>query len=525
MHTWVTLVLLVVFLWLLYRSRGGAARGALSFGKSRAREVSDQSVTFADVAGVDEAQEELQEIVDFLKQPDRYAAIGARIPKGVMLVGPPGTGKTLLARAVAGEASVPFFQMSGSDFVEMFVGVGAARVRDTFKRARDSAPCIVFIDELDALGKARSSGGLSHEEREQTLNQLLVEMDGFDAATGIIVMAATNRPEILDGALLRAGRFDRHVTVGLPHREGRKAILEIHLRDVNVDPNLNLDNVAARTAGFAGADLANLVNEAALLAARRSKNLVTSFELDEAIMRLRNGLERKGLVYSEKERRIAAYHELGHAVVGQLVDFGETLGVELVTIIPRASGAGGMTTFTPTEERHLQTESELRDMIAMTLGGRAAELLFCGEATTGAAQDLVQATGIAGDMVRKFGMSALGSRTYEAARKAMVNEGLDVGSPRDHGDETANSIDREIQRIVDAGLERAKELLESHRDEVETLAKKLLELQEIPGSEVRKALGLPEPKRPVEARRGEADETAAASDEDAAKDGAASAPV
>ncbi|MCK5800147.1 MAG: AAA family ATPase, partial [Deltaproteobacteria bacterium] len=433
------------------------------------------------------------------------------MPKGVLLVGPPGTGKTLLAKATAGEADVPFFSMSGSEFVEMFVGVGAARVRDTFKRARDSAPCIIFIDELDALGKARSAGGISHEEREQTLNQLLVEMDGFNPTTGIIVMAATNRPEILDGALLRAGRFDRHVTVGLPHRAGRKAILKIHLRDVNVDPHIKLEDIAATTAGFAGADLANLVNEAALLAARRNKTIVTTRELKEAIERQRLGLERKGMVYSDKEKSIASYHEIGHAVVGELCTHGDP--VSKVTIIPRTSGAGGVTAFTPSEERNLYTESELRDQIAMTLGGRAAELLFCGEATTGSHQDLVQATSIAGDMVRKFGMSPLGSRTFEAARQAMVNEGLSAGSPRDHGEETAASIDREIQRIVDRGLEQAKELLDGHRSEVETLAKRLLELQEIPGSDVREVLGIPErAERPNESESESKTATSAPSD-------------
>ena len=493
MHTWVLLLLMGVFLWLLYRSRGGAARSALSFGKSRAREVQNETITFDDVAGVDEATEELTEVVDFLKKPDRYVKLGARIPKGVLLVGPPGTGKTLLARAVAGEANVPFFQMSGSDFVEMFVGVGAARVRDSFAKARAAAPCIVFIDELDALGKARSAGGMAHEEREQTLNQLLVEMDGFDPSVGLIVLAATNRPEVLDGALLRAGRFDRNVVVDLPHREGRRAILEIHLRDVTVDPDLSLDSIAARTPGFAGADLANLVNEAALLAARRNKNLVTQSEFDEAIERQQLGLQRKGLIYSPKERRIVAYHEIGHAVVAALLDGFDP--VQKVTVIPRSFGSGGVTQFEQGEERHLHMASELRDHIAVALGGRAAEIIFIGEPSTGAQNDLARATSLAGDMVRKFGMSSLGSRTFEQTRRAYVNEGnLESTSPRDHGDQTAASIDREVQKFVDEGLERAKALLEQQREAVDKLAALLLEAQEISGTEVRKALGLPEPK-------------------------------
>jgi cell division protease FtsH len=483
MATWVVLFLTILFFVWLLRSRG-PAQSALSFGRSSAREVQSETVTFADVAGVDEATEELQEVVDFLKNPGRYSSIGARIPKGVLLVGPPGTGKTLLARAVAGEAAVPFFQMSGSEFVEMFVGVGAARVRDTFKKARASAPCIVFIDELDALGKARGAGAIAHEEREQTLNQLLVEMDGFDPAVGIIVMAATNRPEILDGALMRAGRFDRHVMVDRPSLPGRAAILRIHMRNVTIEDELDVDSVAARTPGFAGADLANLVNEAALLAARHHKDIVTMDEFDEAIERASVGLQKRGMLLSDKEREIIAYHELGHAVVA------EALGdsVNKVTIIPRGM-ALGVTWQQPTEDRHVMMRSELDNQIARLLGGRAAEQLFIGEPSTGAQDDLARATAIAGDMVRKYGMSELGSRTFESQRTAMVNEEM-ATTQRDHGGQIANSIDLQVQQIVDKGLGRATEILETHRLGIEKLCEVLLDKQEISGQEVREGLGL-----------------------------------
>ena len=488
MQLWILVIGFAVFMWLLYRRGGGAAQGSvLSFGRSRAREVQNESITFKDVAGVDEAQEELQEVVDFLKKPDRYVTLGARIPKGVLLVGPPGTGKTLLARAVAGEAGVPFFQMSGSDFVEMFVGVGAARVRDTFKKARESAPCIIFIDELDALGKARGQGAFAHEEREQTLNQLLVEMDGFDPSTGIIMMAATNRPEILDSALLRAGRFDRHVLVDRPGSEGRKAILKIHLREVTVDDTLDLDSIANRTPGFAGADLANLVNEAALLAARRGKAEVTLAEFDEAIERAALGLEKKGRLLSTKERRIVAYHELGHAAVAEALAGADP--VNKVTIIPRGMGLG-VTWQQPSEDRFLKTQSELRDEIAVLLGGRAAEMMFIGEPSTGAHDDLARATQIASDMVRKFGMSPLGVRTFERARTALVQSDVPSGSPRDHGDQTADSIDREVQLLVDDGLARAHDVLDRHRTAIDTLAAELLEVQQLSGARVREILGL-----------------------------------
>jgi cell division protease FtsH len=493
MYTWLILIGVLVFLWLWFSSRGaaGVQRGILSFGKSRAREVTEETVTFEDVAGVDEAKEELQEVVDFLQSPDRYIQLGARIPRGVLLVGPPGTGKTLLARAVAGEAKVPFFHLSGSDFVEMFVGVGAARVRDLFKKARDSAPCIIFIDELDALGKARGSGNFTHEEREQTLNQLLVEMDGFDTSKGVIIMAATNRPDVLDTALLRPGRFDRQVLVDRPERDGRQKILAIHSKGVSMEPGLDLDLVAARTMGFAGADLANLVNEAALLAARRKKLKVSMAEFDEAIERVAVGLEKKGRLVSPAERRIVAYHELGHAVVGSLLPGADP--VQKVSVIPRGMSALGMSWSRPLEDRHVMTETQLRHKIAELLGGRVAEKLFLGEASTGAENDLARATDIAMDMVRKWGMSPLGLRSFERPRAVLVNPEVAAATPREHGEETAVSIDKEVDRIIQSGLEVAQKLLEEHREPVETLAKRLLEEQQLPGTEVRKALGVPEP--------------------------------
>jgi cell division protease FtsH len=492
MQLWLILIGVVIFLWWWYSSRGRATaqRGILSFGKSRVRESTQQSITFNDVAGVDEAKEELQEVVDFLSHPDRYALLGARIPKGVLLVGPPGTGKTLLARAVAGEAKRPFFHISGSDFVEMFVGVGAARVRDLFGKARDSAPCIVFIDELDALGKARGAGVLSHEEREQTLNQLLVEMDGFDPSKGVIVMAATNRPEILDQALLRAGRFDRQVLVDRPEKEGRKKILEIHVKNVVLDKDINLDHVAGRTPGFAGADLANLVNEAALLAARRRKSTVTMAEFDEAIERVLVGLEKKGRLVSPSERRIVAYHELGHAVVTEVLP--GTTPVQKVSIVPRGMGALGLTWLRLAEDRYLMTSTELQHRIAILLGGRAAEILFLGEPSTGAQDDLAKATEIASDMVRKYGMSQLGLRTFERPRMAMVNPDMAAASPRDHGDQTAENIDKEVDRIIQEGLDLATSILKERRAIVEKLSVRLLEEQQLLGVEIRQALGLSE---------------------------------
>jgi len=492
MYGWLIVIGLLVFLYLWYSSRGSALSrgGILSFGKSRAREATGEQVTFDDVAGVDEAKEELQEIVDFLKSPDRYAAIGAHIPKGVLLVGPPGTGKTLLSRAIAGEAGVPFYHLSGSDFVEMFVGVGAARVRDMFEKARNNAPCIIFIDELDALGKARGAG-FSHDEREQTLNQLLAEMDGFDPSRGVIMMAATNRPEILDHALLRPGRFDRQILVDRPEKEGRRQILAIHVRNVQLDDTVDLNIIAGRTPGFAGADLANLINEAALLAARRHKVTVSMAEFDEAIERVMVGLEKKGRVVSVRERRIVAFHELGHAVVSEVLPGADS--VQKVSIVPRGMGALGMTWQRITEDRYLMTATELNHRIAVLLGGRASELLFIGEPSTGAHDDLAKATDIASDMVRKYGMSQLGLRTYERPRAAMVNPELPSATPRDHGDQTAVSIDHEVDRIIQAGLDLATEVLKERKPIIEQLALRLMEEQQLTGPDVRQALGLPDP--------------------------------
>jgi cell division protease FtsH len=493
MYTWLILAGVLLFLWLWYSSRRAASaqKGILSFGKSRAREATTETVTFEDVAGVDEAQEELQEVVDFLANSDRYVALGARIPKGVLLVGPPGTGKTLLARAVAGEAEVPFFHISGSEFVEMFVGVGAARVRDLFEKARQSAPCIVFIDELDALGRARGAGALSHEEREQTLNQLLVEMDGFDPSTGVILMAATNRPEILDQALLRPGRFDRQILVDRPDKDGREKILKIHSREVTLDSDVNMEVIAGRTQGFAGADLSNLVNEAALLAARRRKTSVTMAEFDEAYERVVVGLEKKGRMVTPDERRIVAFHELGHAVVAAVLP--GTNPVQKVSIVPRGLAALGLTWQRATEDRYLMTATELKNEIAVALGGRAAEILFCGEPSTGAQNDLSRATDVASDMVRKYGMSALGQRTYERPRVAMVNTDLPATTPREHGEETAVTIDREVDRLIQDGLNTASEILEQHEATIRDLAERLMEEQQLSGTDLRQALGLPEP--------------------------------
>ena len=432
MHTWLIVIGVVVLFYLWFSNRTGATaqRGILSFGKSRAREAVDESVTFNDVAGVDEAKEELQEVVDFLSNPDRYAQLGARIPKGVLLVGPPGTGKTLLARAVAGEADVPFFHMSGSDFVEMFVGVGAARVRDMFDKARENAPCIIFIDELDALGKARGVGLLAHDEREQTLNQLLVEMDGFDPSTGVILMAATNRPEILDAALLRPGRFDRHIMVDGPSKDGRRQDpRDPRARRGHSIPSVDLRSVAARTPGFAGADLANLVNEAALLAARQRKTTVTMAEFDEAIERVMRGPGEEG---ARDQRRGAPHRGLPRA--GPRGGGGGAARRRSGAARSPSCRAGhrpGRDLELNRDDRYWPwTATQLQHRIAVLLGGRAAEVLFLGEASTGAQNDLARATDIASDMVRKYGMSELGLRTFERPRAALVNTELTAATPR-----------------------------------------------------------------------------------------------
>ncbi len=487
--SWVLPFVIIIVVWnLLMRRMGGAPSSVLNFGKSKSKIFGENeiTVTFDDVAGADEAKEELKEIIEFLRTPQKFLVIGGKIPKGILLVGAPGTGKTLLAKAVAGEAKVPFFSMSGSDFVEMFVGVGAARVRDLFGQAQEKAPCIIFIDELDALGKARGLNPLaSHDEREQTLNQLLAEMDGFDTKKGVIIMAATNRPEILDPALLRPGRFDRHVLVDRPDINGREAILRVHCRGVKVAKDVDLKLVAARTPGFVGADLANLVNEAALLAARKGKSQVTTAEFDEAIDRLLAGLEKKKKVMSRKEKEIVAYHETGHALMASLLD--STDPVHKISIIPRGIAALGYTMQRPTEDRYLMTEKELMDRLSVLLGGRVAEEIVFGEVSTGAHDDLSKATDIAKSMVKEFGMSELvGHITYENERKSMF---LDVSpdfTGKNYSEETAREIDNEIKRIVEDAYAGVRQTLRDKKPLLEQVAKVLLEKEVIEGEELRK---------------------------------------
>ena len=461
---WVLPLGVMVAIWLfLMRRMGGGATQALSFGRSKAKiyDRKELKTTFADVAGVDEATAELVEVVDFLRNPKKYQRLGGRIPKGVLLVGPPGTGKTLLARAVAGEADVPFFFMSGSEFVEMFVGVGAARVRDLFEQAKEKAPCIIFIDELDAIGKTRAGAvgfGGGHDEREQTLNQLLAEMDGFDSSKGVIIMAATNRPEVLDPALLRAGRFDRQVVVDKPDVKGREAILKIHARNVSLAPAVDLRLIAARTPGFAGADLANIVNEAALLAARKGKDAVETADLEEAIDRVVAGLEKRSRVLSVKERDIVAHHEMGHALVAASVEHADP--VHKVSIIPRGIAALGMTYQRPVEDRYLLTRSELEDRIAVMLGGRVAEEIVYGEVSTGAHNDLERATDLARLMVTRYGMSErLGPLTFGDDQRGQFLRGAGFPVERDYSEETARVIDEEVRAIVERSLARVRGLL------------------------------------------------------------------
>ncbi|HVO18997.1 MAG TPA: ATP-dependent zinc metalloprotease FtsH [Anaeromyxobacter sp.] len=469
---------LLLWAWFMRRVAGQAGQGppgVMAFGKSRARihVEPDTGVTFRDAAGIDEAVEELQEIVDFLKTPEKYRRLGGRIPKGVLLVGPPGTGKTLLARATAGEAGVPFFSLSGSEFVEMFVGVGAARVRDLFQQAEQKAPCIVFIDELDALGKSRNSGLMGgHDEREQTLNQLLAEMDGFDARAGLIIMGATNRPEILDTALLRPGRFDRQVLVDRPDKRGREHILQIHARDVKLAPDVDLRSVAARTPGFAGADLANVVNEAALLAARRGKNAVTRAEFDEAVERVVAGLVKKSRRINDREKEIVAFHESGHALVSWMLPHADR--VTKVSIIPRGLGALGYTLQLPLEDRYLLTRSELRDRMAGLLGGRAAEEEVFGEPSTGASNDLQQATGLARLMVRDYGMSTVLGPVALGEGGGPGFLGVKGLEQRSYSEQTALEVDREVHSLVLEAQERARELIRRHRDKLDAVAARLL---------------------------------------------------
>jgi cell division protease FtsH len=485
--------LLILFaLWsFFFRRIGGAEGGVMSFARSKHRVFAedDVKVSFADVAGVEEAEQELREIVEFLKNPKKYTTLGGRIPKGVLLVGPPGTGKTLLARAVAGEAKVPFFSLSGSEFVEMFVGVGAARVRDLFAQAEQKAPCIIFIDELDALGRARVQSPMgSHEEREQTLNQLLAEMDGFDSRKAIIIMAATNRPEVLDPALLRPGRFDRQVLVDKPDVNGREEVLRIHTKNVKLSPAVDLRVVAARTAGFAGADLANLVNEAALLAARKDKTAVEMPDFDEAIDRLIAGLEKKR-VMSTKEREIVAYHESGHAIVATMIPGMDP--VHKISIVQRGFGALGYTMQLPLEDRYLMQRQDLLNQLAVLLGGRTAEELALGEISTGAQNDLLRATDIARAMVTEWGMSdALGAVNYDGHKR---NRFLDVPMGPERGnyaEDTARLIDAEVKRIMTDAHTRARTILSDHRDMLEKVTRQLLEQEVMEGDTLRAILGI-----------------------------------
>ncbi len=466
------------WIFLMNQMQGGGSR-VMNFGKSKAKRMSVDApkITFRDVAGVDEAVQELEEIKEFLENPKKFQALGARIPKGVLLYGPPGTGKTLLARAVAGEAGVPFFSISGSDFVEMFVGVGASRVRDLFEQAKQNSPCIIFMDEIDAVGRHRGAGmGGGHDEREQTLNQLLVEMDGFEMKDNIILIAATNRPDILDPALLRPGRFDRQVVVDRPDRKGRKHILEVHTRGKPLAREIELDTLAGQTPGFTGADLANLINEAALLTARTGSREISMKELEEGIMRVIAGPEKKTRVMSEKERLITAYHEVGHAIVGQLLE--NTDPVHKISIISRGQ-ALGYTISLPTEDKFLTTRAELTDTMAMTLGGRAAEEIVFGEITTGASNDLEKVTETAKQMVMRFGMSErLGPRVFGHDR-GQPFLGREFSSEPDYSDEIAREIDDEIRRIVESAHQTAKGLLNERREELDRISKLLLERETI----------------------------------------------
>ena len=482
------LLLIGVWFFIMQQTQGGGNR-VMSFGKSRAKLHGEDKtkVTFSDVAGADEAKQDLEEVVEFLKHPKKFNDLGARIPKGVLLFGPPGTGKTLLARAVAGEAGVPFFSISGSDFVEMFVGVGASRVRDLFEQAKKSAPWIVFIDEIDAVGRQRGAGlGGGHDEREQTLNQLLVEMDGFGVNEGIIIIAATNRPDILDPALLRPGRFDRQIVVDRPDVKGRQEILKVHTKGKPVGENVDLDVLARRTPGFTGADLSNLVNEAALLAARRSKRRIEMPEMEEAVERVVAGPERKSKVISDKEKRLTAYHEAGHALVGMMLT--HTDPVHKVSIIPRGR-AGGYTLMLPKEDRYYATRTELLEQLNTLLGGRVAEAVVLGEISTGAQNDLERATDLSRKMITEYGMSeALGPITFGRRQEQQVFLGRDISRDRNYSEEVAASIDKEVRRMIEAAYTKTEEMLRDNIDKLHLVAEALLERETIEGDELAQLL-------------------------------------
>lgn len=467
-------IALIVFLIVIFRSSAGGNNRAFDFAKSRARLNRQTTTTFKDVAGADEEKEEMQEIIDFLKYPKKYFEIGARIPKGILLVGPPGTGKTLIARAVAGEAKVPFYSISGSDFVEMFVGVGASRVRDMFRVAKQTAPCIVFIDEIDAVGRQRGAGlGGGHDEREQTLNQLLVEMDGFGDNSGVIVMAATNRPDVLDPALLRPGRFDRQITMSNPDVKGRTEILKVHARNKKISPKVNLEDISKRTPGFSGADLENLLNEAALLAARKNRKEIKIYDIDEAIDRVLMGPAKRSRKYSDEEKRMVSYHEAGHAILGLKLDNAEI--VQKVTIVPRGQ-AGGYAMMTPEEERFLQTRTGLLDEITGLLGGRVSEELVIGEITTGAHNDFQKATAIARAMVAEYGMSKLGPIQYER-QTGSVFLGRDYMTDKNFSDQVALEIDHEVREIINQCYNRAKQVLTENMNILVLVAEHLMEIE------------------------------------------------
>ncbi|MGH2346452.1 MAG: ATP-dependent zinc metalloprotease FtsH [Chloroflexota bacterium] len=484
------LLIFGALLFFMMRQAQGSNNQALSFGKSRARMFTGNrpSITFADVAGVEEAKQELSEVVEFLRYPEKFASLGARIPRGVLLVGSPGTGKTLLSRAVAGEAGVPFFSISGSEFVEMFVGVGASRVRDLFEQAKRNSPCIVFVDEIDAVGRQRGAGlGGSHDEREQTLNQILVEMDGFDTNTNVIVIAATNRPDVLDPALLRPGRFDRQVILDRPDIRGRLAVLEVHARGKPLDKTVSLETIAKQTPGFSGADLANLLNEAAILAARRNLKVVSMPELEEAIDRVVAGPERKSRIISEHEKRVTAYHEVGHALVARMLPNLDPL--HKVTIIARGM-AGGFTQLLPAEDRYFYSRSYFEDTLAFSLGGHAAELLIFGEMTTGAENDIERSTKLARKMVTEYGMSdKLGPLAY-GHKEEMVFLGRDLGEQRNYSEVVAVEIDSEVRRLITTAFARAREILERHRDKLVQISERLVHEETLDKAQFEVLLGL-----------------------------------
>jgi len=490
--SWILPLGIMIAVWMFLQRRlmqsGGFGGGLMSVGKSKAKIYAEEDVkiTFEDVAGVDEAKEELREIIGFLREPSRYGRLGARLPKGILLVGPPGTGKTLLARAVAGEAGVPFFSISGSEFVEMFVGVGAARVRDLFEQARAKAPCIIFVDELDAMGRARGIGPMAggHDEKEQTLNQLLSELDGFDPSQGVVLLAATNRPEILDAALLRAGRFDRQILVDRPDKQARVAILELHLRKLNLAPDAKAEPIAALTVGFTGADLANLVNEAAILATRKNATRVSMDDFNVAIERIVAGLEKKNRLLNPHERKVTAFHEVGHALVARALPGSDP--VHKVSIIPRGIGALGYTIQRPTEDRFLMSSEELRVKMTVLMGGRAAESLVFEETSTGAADDLAKATNIARSMVTRYGMDEhLGMVSLESERSSLLQmPGEYAMTRRDYSEQTAREVDCAVRDLVNEAFERAVAILESHRDALADCAERLMQQETLMGDEL-----------------------------------------